>query len=90
MKISTLPLRLTAIVAIAFNNCFFSSLVAKAYTFSETTVDQNKVIAIARPYGEGKYDLLVIEQVPGKRSCWTEKGQNPVLIDPLLINTLSS
>ena len=86
MKISTLPLRLTAIVAIAFNNCFFSRLVAKAYTFSETTVDQNKVIAIARPYGQGKYDLLVIEQIEGKRNCWKEQGQNPVLIDPLLIN----
>ena len=86
MNISTLPLRLTAIVTIAFSNCIFSTFLARAYTFSETPLDQDKIIAVARPYGEGKYDLLVIEQVPGKRSCWTEKGQNPVLIDPLLIN----
>ena len=86
MNISTLPLRLTAIVTIAFSNCIFSSFLAEAYTFSETTLDQDKIIAVARPYGGGKYDLLVIEQIPGKRSCWKEKEENPVVVDPLLIN----
>jgi Protein of unknown function (DUF3747) len=54
-------------------------------TFDEQQIDQNQIIAIARPYGRGKYDLLVIEQIPGKKQCWSESGSNPTLIDPLLL-----
>ena len=59
---------------------------AKASQFTETLVDQTQVIAIARPYGEQKYDLLVIEQIPKKKQCWSESGANPVLVNPLLLN----
>lgn len=59
---------------------------AQASTFDEQQIDQTKIIAIARPYGDNKYDLLVIEQIPGKRECWQENGANPVLIEPLLLN----
>ncbi|WLT37347.1 DUF3747 domain-containing protein [Synechocystis sp. B12] len=43
-----------------------------ASTFTETAIDQTEVIAVARPYGveTTKYDLLVIEQIPGKNKCW--------------------
>jgi N-acetylmuramoyl-L-alanine amidase len=58
----------------------------KAATFDEQPIDQTQVIAIARPYGGNKYDLLVLEQIPGKKQCWTESGANPVLVDPLLLN----
>ncbi|MFM7575180.1 MAG: DUF3747 domain-containing protein, partial [Snowella sp.] len=48
--------------------------------------DQTQVIAIARPYGDQKYDLLVIEQIPKKKQCWAESGSMPVMVDPLLLN----
>ncbi len=59
---------------------------AKAGTFEETDIDQTEVIAVARPYGENKFDLLIIQQIPGKNKCWEEVGSNPVIIDPLLLN----
>lgn len=58
----------------------------KASTFDETPLDQSKVVAVARPYGDNKYDLFVIEQIPEKQACWNESGANPVLIEPLLLN----
>ncbi|XTZ09686.1 MAG: DUF3747 domain-containing protein, partial [cyanobacterium endosymbiont of Rhopalodia yunnanensis] len=58
----------------------------QASTFEEQAIPQNNVIAIARPYGQGKYDLLIIEQIPDKQTCWTESGSNPILVDPLLLN----
>jgi len=62
------------------------ALPAKASQFTETAVDQTQVIAIARPYGDKKYDLLVIEQIPNKKQCWAESGSMPVMVDPLLLN----
>ncbi|MDJ0731233.1 MAG: DUF3747 domain-containing protein [Crocosphaera sp.] len=86
MKISRLPLKWATLATVTLSSLIPFNLPVKASTFSETALDQSSVIAIARPYGEGKYDLLVIEQIPDKRDCWTESGSNPVLIDPLLLN----
>lgn len=86
MKISPLPLRLATLGILALGSLISFNNPVKASTFSETAVDQDNVIAIARPYGEGKYDLLVIEQIPDKQACWTESGANPVMVDPLLLN----
>lgn len=62
------------------------TLPANAAQFTETLIDQTQVIAIARPYGDRKYDLLVIEQIPNKKQCWAESGSMPVMVDPLLLN----
>ncbi|MDJ0600375.1 MAG: DUF3747 domain-containing protein [Crocosphaera sp.] len=86
MKISRLPLKLATLATVTFSSLISFNLPVKASTFSETALDQSSVIAVARPYGEGKYDLLVIEQIPEKQDCWAESGSNPVLIDPLLLN----
>ncbi|EAM53045.1 DUF3747 domain-containing protein [Crocosphaera watsonii WH 8501] len=86
MKISRLPLKLATLATVTLSSLIPVNLPVKASTFSETALDQSKVIAVARPYGEGKYDLLVIEQIPEKRDCWAENGSNPTLIDPLLLN----
>ncbi|ACB49949.1 unknown [Crocosphaera subtropica ATCC 51142] len=86
MKISRLPLKLATLATVTLGSFIPSNLPVKASTFSETALDQSKVIAIARPYGDDKYDLLVIEQIPDKRDCWAESGSNPVLVDPLLLN----
>jgi hypothetical protein len=59
---------------------------ATAAIFEQQAVDQSQFIAIARPYGNNQYDLLIIEQIPGQRECWSESGSNPTLIEPLLLN----
>ncbi|MGB7712949.1 MAG: DUF3747 domain-containing protein [Microcoleus sp.] len=58
---------------------------AIAFTFDETEINQDRVIAIAQPRALGGYQLLIVEQVSDKRQCWTENGSNPVKVDPLLV-----
>lgn len=56
--------------------------------FGQQAVDQNAFVAIAAPYGEEKdrYQLLIIEQKSAERACWSEAGEAPTQIDPLLLN----
>ena len=78
-------LKLAALATLTMGTVGFSASSAQAQ-FTESAVDQSKVVAIARPYGAGKFDLLVIEQVPNKKQCWSESGSGPVVINPLLLN----
>jgi len=39
---------------------------SQATLFEQREVNQEDFIAIARPYGNGKYDLLILQQIPGK------------------------
>jgi hypothetical protein len=55
-------------------------------TFSQTEINQNKVVAVAIPRKSGSYTLLVLEQLSSKKSCWRESGSNPARVDPLLLN----
>lgn len=82
---SSFLFRLATITAVTLTSLIPVSSV-KAVTFDETQLDQNGVIAVARPYGGGQYDLLIIEQIPGKQQCWSESGTNPTVIEPLLLN----
>jgi len=59
---------------------------AKASTFGEKEVEQDNFVAVASPYGYDNYNLLIIEQIPGKKDCWSETGANPIEIEPLLLN----
>lgn len=59
---------------------------AQSVTFQETEVTQEEFIAVAQPFGENKYNLIVIEQIPGKNNCWSESGANPVNVELLLAN----
>ncbi|MEG4071204.1 DUF3747 domain-containing protein [Microcoleus sp. Pol14C2] len=59
---------------------------AKAFTFDETEINQDRVIVIAQPRPSGGYQLLILEQVSDKRKCWSESGSNPVKVDPLLVS----
>ncbi|GFE69541.1 DUF3747 domain-containing protein [Chroococcus sp. FPU101] len=59
---------------------------AQGTTFEEQEVEQQQVIAVARPFGDNKYDLLVIEQIPEKQQCWSEIGAAPAIVEPLLLN----
>lgn len=68
-----------------FANTFAFSQPAKANIFEEASVDQSKIIAVAAPYRHG-YNLVVIEQIEGKQSWWSEQGSRPVKVEPLLMN----
>jgi N-acetylmuramoyl-L-alanine amidase len=59
---------------------------AIAFTFDQTEMVQSNVTAIAQPRKDGSFQLLIIEQIPNKRQCWSENGSNPIIIDPLLLN----
>jgi N-acetylmuramoyl-L-alanine amidase len=88
MKLDTISIKLVT-VAISFLAGIIPMNPAKAIynTFGEQNVDQNRFIAVAVPFGDyGNYNLLIVEQIPGKTSCWRESGDNPVTVEPLLLN----
>jgi N-acetylmuramoyl-L-alanine amidase len=58
----------------------------KAGTFDSQEVNSDKFIAVAAPFGDNKYQLLIIEQRSNQRPCWQEVGSNPAIVDPLLLN----
>jgi N-acetylmuramoyl-L-alanine amidase len=60
-----------------------SLIPAKAATYQEKEIDQNQIIAVAAPYGQNKYNLVIIEQIPEKNQCWSERGSQPVVVEPL-------
>ena len=51
--------------------------------FTEATVPNEDVLAVAVPAGAIGYNLNVIQQVPGKQQCFAEQGSSPTIIDPL-------
>ena len=73
-------------LATATLTAFIANLPVHAVDFQQQEVEQNQFVAIARPYGGNKYDLLILRQIPGKRQCWQESGSNHVVVDPLLLN----
>jgi len=63
-----------------------SSIVpAKANFFDQKEVEQSRYVAIAVPRAFGP-QLLILEQKTDARECWSESGDRPALVDPLLLN----
>ncbi len=61
--------------------------VSAQVVYSEKAVEQDKFVPVALPLSGGtRYNLLLIEQIPGKQKCWGEIGSSPVKIDLLLNN----
>ena len=58
---------------------------ANATEFDEFAVDQNQFVAVAVPYNYRRYKLAIIEQIPGQKSCWSESGRNPTVVDLKLL-----
>ncbi|RMF27985.1 MAG: DUF3747 domain-containing protein [Cyanobacteria bacterium J083] len=80
-----LPLKLTTLATATLASILIGNPVI-AVQYGEKEIDQQQVIAVAVPIGTG-YNLLIIEQIPGKKQCWRElDSQPPVRIDPLLLN----
>ena len=59
---------------------------AKAVSFEEQQVSQDKLAVVAVPFGYQEHRLEIIEQIPGERQCWNESGAAPVTVDLLLQN----
>lgn len=80
-------LKIASLIIGAAVASLMNPLVAKAATYEEETVEQENFVAVAVPYGNN-YNLLVIEQIPGKQLCWREDNsqQQPITIEPLLLN----
>ena len=77
-----LSLKITAI-ATAIATSAISFLPTKAVTTSEENIAQNQIVAVAAPFGNNRYNLVVVEQIPGKDNCWSERGTQPTIIDPV-------
>jgi hypothetical protein len=58
---------------------------AQAQTFGQQRLDSGNVVAMAVPFANNQYRLVVIEQQTNEKNCWSERGSNPVIIDPLLL-----
>ncbi|NJK40362.1 MAG: DUF3747 domain-containing protein [Acaryochloridaceae cyanobacterium SU_2_1] len=56
-----------------------------AATFSQTSVPQDKFVAVAMPRRDNYYNLLILEQISSSKKCWQEKGSQPTEIEPLLL-----
>ncbi|MEM9275640.1 MAG: DUF3747 domain-containing protein [Cyanobacteria bacterium P01_F01_bin.143] len=54
---------------------------AEAQT-GEQRIDQSQVIAVAVPVGRF-HNLVLVEQIPGKETCWNEISSQPTIVDPL-------
>jgi len=62
-----------------------SIIPAKANLFDQKEVEQSRYVAIAVPRVFGP-QLLILEQKKDPRQCWSESGDRPTLVDPLLLN----
>ena len=81
---SFLPIALTTVTTLGMS-AIAPWQPVNATDFDEFAVDQSQFVAVAVPYNYRKYKLAIIEQVPGKKSCWSESGSNPTTVDLLLL-----
>ncbi|MEL7037624.1 MAG: DUF3747 domain-containing protein [Cyanobacteria bacterium J06592_8] len=58
---------------------------AMAFEFGQKEVEQERFAAMAVPRAFG-YSLVIVEQISNTVDCWSESGNNPIEIDPLLLN----
>ncbi len=77
--------QLTALTTATALATIFILQPSNAQTFGAQEVPQKDYVAVAAPFGENNYQLLIIEQKSDERACWRESGSNPVMVDPLLI-----
>jgi hypothetical protein len=80
-----LSLLLTAAITTFTAINLVPSKIVQAATFSEQKLNQNQFEVIASPYRHG-YNLVVLEQIPGQKKCWSESGTSPTVVKPLFLN----
>lgn len=84
----TFPVKPLALATLALSA--LSAIVPAAQSatlFSQREVNQNSLVAVASPYGNGTaHQLLIIEQLSNARQCWSERAGSPTIVNPLLLN----
>ncbi|QDZ38677.1 DUF3747 domain-containing protein [Euhalothece natronophila Z-M001] len=76
--------KFTAVTTATSLAVILTAQVGNAQLFQAKDVEQDDHIAIAAPFGDGNYQLLVVEQLTDERQCWDESGSEPVVVEPLL------
>ncbi|MGK7915337.1 MAG: DUF3747 domain-containing protein [Prochloraceae cyanobacterium] len=84
MKLS-LSLKLAAIATTVLAG-MFSLSPTEASVFGEQEVEENQIIAVAAPFGYDQYNLVIVEQIPEGKQCWSETATTPVTVEPLLLD----
>ena len=79
-----LSLLLSATISLTAITNFLPLKSVQASSFSEQEVNRDHFAVIAAPYRHG-YNLVVVEQIPGQRKCWSENGSAPTIIEPLFL-----
>ncbi len=80
MKLSK-KLKLAAILTTAI--ALTTPLLPTVAQVTEEPVPDDQVVAVAVPAGAIGYNLAVVEQIPGQQNCWSERGSEPTIINPL-------
>lgn len=79
-------LRLASLALLGAGFSVAGNSAAQATQFAQAELDQSRIIAIAAPFAGGsRHQLLVVEQLNNQRPCWRETGNNPTVVDPLLV-----
>lgn len=76
-------------IAVLATASFFSTGVftpTNAGIFNNAEVNSNNFVTIAAPYGDNLRQLLILEQLSNKQACWSENGNKPINVAPLLMN----
>ncbi|MFM7447207.1 MAG: DUF3747 domain-containing protein [Leptolyngbyaceae cyanobacterium] len=84
IRSATANLALAATIAIGSISLAATAIAAQ---FEQVEVDQNRLIAIAAPIGNGNaHKLLILEQLNNSRLCWQENPGQVTTVEPLLLN----
>ncbi|HEY9752484.1 MAG TPA: DUF3747 domain-containing protein [Coleofasciculaceae cyanobacterium] len=84
IRSATANLALAATIAIGAISLAATAIAAQ---FEQAEVDQNRLIAIAAPIGNGNaHKLLILEQLNNSRLCWQENPGQVTTVEPLLLN----
>jgi N-acetylmuramoyl-L-alanine amidase len=78
-------LRLATLATLALATFGQSTPAIAQSLFGQQEVDQNRFVAVASPYGGNAHQLLILKQISNVRSCWSESGASPTVINPLLV-----
>jgi N-acetylmuramoyl-L-alanine amidase len=60
---------------------------AIATTFTHQEVNADRFVTVAAPFAGGsRHQLLILEQISDRRSCWSTQGSSPAVVTPLLVD----
>jgi len=83
---TSIKLQIAALAATALGTISAITPAIAAFSFGQKEVNQRNFVAAAVPLrGGSSHQLVILEQVSNKRACWSESGNRPVTVNPLLL-----